>query len=49
MWVPKLFRNAGRSAVYKMITEQGNGFFAWNGKLYESDIVGPASGLMRRR
>ena len=39
MWIPKLFRNAGRSAVYKMITEQGNGFFAWNGKLYESDIV----------
>lgn len=39
MWMPKVFRNAGRNAVYKMITEQGNGFFAWNGKLYESDIV----------
>lgn len=39
MWIPKFFQNAGRSAVYKMITEQGNGFFAWNGKLYESDIV----------
>lgn len=24
---------------YKMITETGNGFYAWNGKLYESDIV----------
>lgn len=22
-----------------MITETGNGFYAWNGKLYESDIV----------
>lgn len=39
MWMPKVFRNAGRNAVYKMVTEQGNGFFAWNGKLYESDIV----------
>lgn len=39
MWIPKLFQNAGKQAVYKMITEQGNGFFAWNGKLYESDIV----------
>lgn len=39
MWISKLFQNAGKQAVYKMITEQGNGFFAWNGKLYESDIV----------
>lgn len=23
----------------KMITEKGNGFFSWNGKLYESDII----------
>lgn len=39
MWISKVFQNIGKSAVYKMITEQGNGFFAWNGKLYESDIV----------
>jgi len=25
--------------VYKMITDKGNGFYAWNGKLYQSDIV----------
>lgn len=24
---------------FKMITNQGNGFYAWNGKLYESDII----------
>lgn len=39
MRILKFFRNIGRSEVYKMITEQGNGFFAWNGNLYESDIV----------
>lgn len=25
--------------VYKMITDKGNGYYAWNGKLYQSDIV----------
>ena len=39
MRIINFFQNIGKSAVYKMITEQGNGFFAWNGKLYESDIV----------
>lgn len=24
---------------FQMITERGNGFYAWNGKLYQSDIV----------
>ncbi len=24
---------------YKMITDQGSGYYAWNGKLYQSDIV----------
>lgn len=24
---------------YKMITDEGNGYFAWNGNLYQSDIV----------
>ena len=24
---------------YKMITDEGNGFFGWNGKIYQSDIV----------
>ncbi len=31
--------NASEKAIYKMITEIGNGYYAWNGKLYESDIV----------
>ena len=39
MRIINFFQNIGKSTVYKMITEQGNGFFAWNGKLYESDIV----------
>lgn len=26
-------------AVYKMIVDCGNGFYAWNGKLYKSDII----------
>lgn len=33
------FRNAGVSSRFAMMTERGNGFFEWNGKLYESDIV----------
>lgn len=24
---------------YQMITDQGNGFFAWNGNIYQSDVV----------
>jgi len=33
------FRNIGTTARYQMITETGNGFYVWNGKLFESDIV----------
>ena len=33
------FRNAGKVARFQMITERGNGFYSWNGKLYHSDIV----------
>lgn len=33
------FNNITSVARYKMITDKGNGFYAWNGKLYESDIV----------
>lgn len=32
-------KNAQADVVYKMITSVGNGFYAWNGKLYHSDIV----------
>ena len=32
-------KNVSTEAVYKMITDTGNGFYSWNGKLYQSDIV----------
>ena len=32
-------KNVSTQAVYKMITDTGNGFYAWNGKMYQSDIV----------
>jgi HK97 family phage portal protein len=34
------FRNKTVTVTkYKLITEEGNGFYAWNGNLYQSDIV----------
>jgi HK97 family phage portal protein len=34
------FRNKNPTAErITMVTERGNGFYAWNGKIYESDIV----------
>lgn len=33
------FKNVAQVARYKMIVDRGNGFYSWNGKLYESDIV----------
>lgn len=38
----KLFgrlKNVLKTEQYKMITDTGNGFYTWNGKLYQSDIV----------
>lgn len=32
-------KNVSEGAVYKMITDTGNGFYVWNGKMYESDII----------
>lgn len=32
-------KNVSTQAVYKMITDTGNGFYAWNGKMYQSDII----------
>lgn len=32
-------KNVSTDAVYKMITDSGNGFYSWNGNLYQSDIV----------
>lgn len=31
--------NATEKSIYRMITDIGNGFYSWNGKLYQSDIV----------
>lgn len=35
----KNMRNVSRGTAFKMITDSGNGFYAWNGEIYESDIV----------
>ena len=32
-------KNATETSVYKMIVDCGNGFYAWNGKLYKSDLI----------
>lgn len=32
-------RAVSKEAVYKMITDVGNGIYVWNGKMYQSDIV----------
>lgn len=32
-------KNVQEHEIYKMITEVGNGFYAWDGNLYNSDIV----------
>ncbi|WP_244833380.1 phage portal protein [Clostridium sp. BJN0001] len=34
-----LFRNVGKSERIKIIADYGEGFYAWNGKLYESDVI----------
>ena len=35
----RLFNKSVNTSRYEMITDRGNGFFAWNGNLYKSDIV----------
>lgn len=37
--VKRLFNKNTDGVVMKMITDTGNGFYEWNGKLYHSDIV----------
>ena len=32
-------KNATETSIYKMVVDCGNGFYAWNGKLYKSDLV----------
>jgi HK97 family phage portal protein len=31
--------NVTKTSRYKMVTERGNGFYSWDGRLYHSDIV----------
>lgn len=31
--------NVAMQSAFKMITEQGNGFYAWNGQLFQSDMI----------
>lgn len=35
----RLFNKSADQTRFQMITEKGNGFYAWNGKIYQSDIV----------
>lgn len=40
MGILDIFRNkAVTVTTYKLVTDEGNGFYAWNGNLYQSDIV----------
>lgn len=33
------FKNVAKQEQFKMVQDKGNGFYSWNGKLYQSDIV----------
>lgn len=35
----KFFNKDASATRFEMITDKGNGFFAWNGNLYKSDII----------
>lgn len=37
--VKQFFNKSPTVTTFEMITERGNGFFAWNGSLYHSDLV----------
>lgn len=37
--IKRMFNKNTESVVIKMIQDNGNGFYEWNGKLYHSDIV----------
>lgn len=40
MWFfNKFFNKSSTVTRYEMITDQGGGFYAWSGKLYQSDII----------
>ena len=33
------FKNVHKRQEFKMITDNGNGIYVWNGKLFQADIV----------
>lgn len=35
----KLFNKSPTATRFELVTERGNGFYSWNGQLYQSDIV----------
>lgn len=37
--IGKLFNKSPTVSKVELVTERGNGFYSWNGQLYESDIV----------
>jgi len=37
--INKFFNKSPATTRFEMITDRGNGYFAWNGKLYKSDII----------
>ncbi len=37
--IKMVLNNVAMQSAFKMITEQGNGFYAWNGQLFQSDII----------
>ena len=39
MGIFQKLQNARERDVFHMVVDVGNGFYAWNGNLYQSDIV----------
>ncbi|MDP4158391.1 MAG: phage portal protein [Bacillota bacterium] len=37
--IGKMFNKSPTTTRFELVTERGNGFYSWNGQLYESDIV----------
>lgn len=37
--IKNLFNRGVSNQVLKLVTEQGNGFYSWNGKIYQSDLI----------
>lgn len=35
----KFFNKSSSTTRFQLITEKGNGYYSWNGKLYQSDII----------